>query len=714
MNRNIVNQFQVSAIIAAIVVIIIFGLNQKFFLARCTYFAENRFLDWMLHRKIASSPKVSNDIVIIDIDQITVDNFSQYEQIPREIHAQVIDFLAAAKPRAIVLGIPFFETDTTEDANDLLVSSIFEAGNVVLALPFVNAQRNSFIYKMYVPPRKFYVENFSFQLDSGVTKFFPSSDCIYGNFFDLYNNAHQIGFINYFPDPDEAIRRTPLFINFSERQIPGLAMAAFCDLYDIDQKNIYVKPGKAIRINSNEGSREIPLESNNHMLINYYGESHTFQYVSFYDVFQQRISAQFFKNKILFIGSSSGQFRDLRKTSLQHNFPGIEIHATILQNLIDSNFISVFSYSTLYAIIFIMTFIVVFLTMQFRPYVAIISTIIASLVFSYAAVLIFSKMQQLMNPVLPTIALSIGIISAYIYQKRKQLNLKTTLNHIFRGAVSDEMLATISVEKLFAAVQKSGTVLQIEIDDFTALSEHKNAPDVMEFIDDFNRMITENIVRTNGYVYSCHAEKIVAFWGIPIENDDHAIRACYSALQIRADLQQFGEKWLMKNWPAPRLLIGITTGTFMTGQTGRTSRARYIITGAGIELSNRLKLANKMYGSNVTICQDTFQRVHDKLWVRELDFVRFRKKSTPIRIYELLGLKSANIDPVRISGLEYFVQGLELYRSGRWIQAYDMFRKALHLAPDDGPSMEFMRRCKIFIERPKSDEWDGVFDLRKM
>ncbi len=719
MNRNIINQLKVSAIIAGIVVIIIFGLSQKFFLARFVDFSENTFLDWMIHKKIASSstaPKVFENIVIVDIDQITVDKFDQYNHIPRQIHARVIDFLAAAKSRIIVLGILFFETDTTEVANDLLISSIFEARNVILAVPFVNAQPNSFIYKMYVPPKQFYAENFSFNLDSNVTKIFPAADCIYGNFFDLYNNARNIGFINYFPDQDGAIRRTPLFINFAGRQNPVIALAAFCDIHNIDQKNIHIDPGKAICIDSDGKSLQIPVDSNNQMLINYYGQSHTFQYVSFYDIVQKRISPQFFENKIIFIGSSAGQYRDLRKTPVQHKFPGIEIHATILQNLMENNFIGFFPQTAMYPIFFILVIIVVFVTLQFRSYLGILSAILLLLISVYSTCLIFNRTQQLINPLLPITALMLGSVSAFIYQKKQQINQKKKLGHIFKGAISDSMLTAISIEKQFSAlaqIPKTGTVLHAELDDFTALSEHKKASEVIEFLDQFNTLILKNILRTNGYLYSNHGDKIMAFWGIPLTNEDYANQACYSALHMLAEFQQFGEKWMKKGWPAQRLVIGITTATFLTGQIGTSSQLRYIVSGAGIELSNRLKLANKMYGSHIIICQETFKQVHDKLWVREMDFIRFRKKTDPIRIYELLGFKSSNIDPGRISGLEYFVQGLELYRHARWTQAYDMFRKALQLNPDDGPSKEFMRRCKIFIERPRSDEWDGVFDLRK-
>ena len=171
-------------------------------------------------------------------------------------------------------------------------------------------------------------------------------------------------------------------------------------------------------------------------------------------------------------------------------------------------------------------------------------------------------------------------------------------------------------------------------------------------------------------------------------------------------------KWKDEKRPEFEVRIGINSGPMIAGNIGGKNRFDYTAIGDNVNLAARLESANKMYGTNIIISENTFKEVNDKVWVRELDYIRVKGKSNPVRIYELLGRKSDNIDPVRSSSLEYYVQGLELYRQRNWVKAYDFFQRALQLAPQDGPSLEFIRRCKTFIEQPRPNSWDGVYNLR--
>jgi adenylate cyclase len=156
--------------------------------------------------------------------------------------------------------------------------------------------------------------------------------------------------------------------------------------------------------------------------------------------------------------------------------------------------------------------------------------------------------------------------------------------------------------------------------------------------------------------------------------------------------------------------VGINTGSMVIGNMGSTTRMMYGMNGDSVNLCARLEGANKQYGTYSLISEFTYQAAKEFIEVRELDTLRVVGRSTPIKIYELLG-KTGETEESLKKILPVFNQGLSSYKNCEWAEAKRYFENALTLRPEDGPSKIYLERCNNFILKPPADNWDGVFNL---
>jgi adenylate cyclase len=175
-------------------------------------------------------------------------------------------------------------------------------------------------------------------------------------------------------------------------------------------------------------------------------------------------------------------------------------------------------------------------------------------------------------------------------------------------------------------------------------------------------------------------------------------------------LSQLRKEYKQQGKPELVMRVGINTGEMVVGNMGSSTRMNYGMNGDSVNLAARLEGANKQYGTCSLISESTYQQAKDFIEVRELDTLRVVGRATPIKIYELLGKKGSIDSPTTLS--DYF-EGLKNYKAQKWQDAIENFQNALKADPNDGPSITYLERCKIFIESPPEEDWDGVFNLTK-
>lgn len=660
-----------------------------------------------------------DDIVIIDIDNRSLNQFGRFQQWPRDYYTDVIKFVSESGAVVIGIDVLFMEHDIDRMADTLLVQATRQAGNVCHSLSFSKAEPEAFLYKMEALPAELDTMGYSYLFSQDIINHFPSADRFDGKFFRLYNAAQKLGFVNFQLDNDSVIRKMPLFMNFAGELYPSLAMAMILYLYDVQNDEIEINPGKFVRIGLSADSSmdqiTIPIDNQGQMLINYQGTFQTFRYVSFYDAWANRVPAEFFAGKVVLIGASAAGLYDLRPVPFQNAFPGVEIHANILSNILAQDFIQqtpkIICCIVLVLLCMMISSIAIFFRIRYNtPIILILST-----GFIYATFLLFSNNNlwvENVRPIIGIIFCHIGVLTyRYLNENKDKRKIKGMFQHYISATVVNELLKNPGMLKL-GGERKVATAFFSDIKSFTSVSETLEPEKLVSVLNEYLSAMTDIILRYEGYLDKYEGDAIVSMFGIPVEQNDHAERACNAALDMRKELAILRQMWKREGKPAFEARIGINSGPMIAGNIGGKDRFDYTAIGDSVNLASRLEGANKMYDTIIIISEDTFYHIHEKFWCRELDFIRVKGKNKPVRIYELIGRKTQEIDPIRSSSLEYFLKGLEIYRKRDWIHAYDFFQKALKLKPDDGPSLEFIRRCKKFIENPRPVDWDGVFEMR--
>ena len=206
-------------------------------------------------------------------------------------------------------------------------------------------------------------------------------------------------------------------------------------------------------------------------------------------------------------------------------------------------------------------------------------------------------------------------------------------------------------------------------------------------------------------------DAIMAVFGAPLEQKNHPIRACRTALKMLNRLTKMGDQWESEGIPRLDIGIGINTGPMVVGNMGSERRFDYTVMGDAVNLASRLEGINKEYGTQVVISEFTYERVREDFFCRELDAVRVKGRARPVKVFELLALRSED-DP-RVAIIEPFAEGLDYYRSRKWEMAELKFNQVLATAPEDYASRLYLQRITSLRAGPPRPGWDGVYTMTR-
>ncbi|MHB8773282.1 MAG: adenylate/guanylate cyclase domain-containing protein [Syntrophales bacterium] len=250
-----------------------------------------------------------------------------------------------------------------------------------------------------------------------------------------------------------------------------------------------------------------------------------------------------------------------------------------------------------------------------------------------------------------------------------------------------------------------------DIRGFTSISERLTPEELVRLLNEYLTVMTDVVFRYDGLLDKYIGDAIMAVFGAPLDQSDHALRACRTALDMMAELRRLRTKWAAEGRPDVNIGVGINSGDMVVGNMGSQMRFDYTVMGDHVNLASRLEGTNKEYGTNIIISEFTYEMVKEELFCRELDAVRVKGKKLPVRIFELLGERK---DAARWSEFAVrFENGRAEYRAGRWDKAIAAFEAVLSLRPEDSPSRLYLERCRQLKTNPPPGEWDGVFTMTK-
>jgi len=399
---------------------------------------ESKTYDWRYRYKLRflKSEAQIEEIVIIDIDQRSLDRYGRFPW-PRSYHARLIDYLSQEGILAIGFDVQFFDPvkDTLEDVE--LARATREAGNVYNALAFSMESREVFRYKMESDP----FASFGYQIRGG--EGFYEYEILEGPFDTLALASAGLGFVNFLPDEDGITRSSPLFIRLGNVSHPSLATRIAIDLLGV---------GDPIRFQGDDvffgESLKVPVDSHGRMRINYLGGAKTFRYVSYYDVLEGRLPKGFFEAKVAFVGSSAPGLADLKVVPFASDYPGVEIHASSLYNLLTAKFISSLPGQLGWILTLVLSLFGGVVFLRLRPVRSLVILLFFGLIFILSSQYLFFKTNLCTELVRPNLTLGltflIVIVHRYLTEEREKKKYRGILSYYVAPQVVSEILTDLS------------------------------------------------------------------------------------------------------------------------------------------------------------------------------------------------------------------------------------------------------------------------------
>lgn len=716
---------------------------------------ELKTLDYRFRVRGKQTP--SPTVVIVAIDEKTLDNLDSWQAKRRMWMAELVDKLAQQGAKVIGFDVNFAEPDHNPglevirrlrehlrdeegvSGNTLkpfldrlenqvnydihLADSLRKAGNVVLGMFFFRSQKEGI---EHIPPEHFQGKiDLISRMSYNLIKFPPGIPSeplkVYKmigmetNLPELSEATRSVGHFNIFPDPDGVFRRVPLLLAYEGNYYPSLNMEVVRLYLNSPQPVIYGdKFGIVSKIQL--GSITIPCDEQGRLLVNYYGPAKTFPHYSMSDVLNGMIPPSTFKDKIVLVGSTATGIHDLRTTPFEtsENYPGVEIHANVIENILQKNFLTRPDWLNLADgfMILIMGFFSSLLFSKLRPLASMITFPILLTLLAGAIYYAFASKNLWLNFTFPGIVTVLSFVGVtgqkYLVEEREKKKIKGAFEHYVPPELINEIMK--HPEKLnLGGERKVLTVLFSDIRGFTSISEGMESQDLVEFLNEYLTAMTNIVFKHQGTLDKYIGDAVMAFYGAPFEQKDHALRACLTAIDMLEELKKLQIQWETRKLPILNIGIGIHTGEMAVGNMGSEKRFSYTVLGDAVNLASRLEGVNKYYGTNIILSADSYRHVREHLIGRQLDMIRVKGKKEPIVIYELLG--RLDIQPKVHDKLELFRNGVEAYRYRKWSEALDYFQKVLQFDPLDTPASIYIKRCQAYLINPPPPDWDRVYEL---
>ncbi|HNW59880.1 MAG TPA: CHASE2 domain-containing protein [bacterium] len=682
---------------------------------------EARSLDWRYLGRLKSlwaqrQGATIEDIIIIDIDDRSLEKMGRFEQWPRDYHARLVDYIAGGGARAIGFDVLFMEPDRDAAMDSALVAATARAGIVYHAMAFSAANPDAFLYPMQEPPPGLQAKRLSMQLQAGALPGVRSADRMDGRLVPLYNAAAGIGFANFSPDNDSVIRTMPMFIRFAGRHYFALTLAMTMGMMGARPEDLTIVPGEAITIAPpGRPAQRIPIDDAGRMLINYQGTFQTFRYISYYDVLMQRVPQETFQNKIILVSTSAAGLSDIRPVPFQDSFPGVEVHANVLYNILQNHYIEKQSLLLTVLTLIGLALLVALLTVLLKP---VLGGLLGALIIAGYAFLgsrWFAGQAFWLELVRPVMAIIMAYLFVVLYrfidEERNKRYIKNMFQHYITASVVDELLKRPDMLQL-GGEKRTATAFFSDIRNFTTVSESLSPETLVAQLNDYLTAMTEVVFKYQGYLDKYEGDAIMAVYGVPVEMHDHARRACLGALEMQNKLIELRQRWHEEQKPEFHVRMGINSGPMIAGNIGGKDRFDYTVIGDSVNLASRLEGANKAYGTSIMISEFTKELLNGEFPLRELDLLRVKGKNQPVRVYELLGGTAEAVTAAKKEAVRIYEEGLALYRAQEWDAAVAAFERALAVDPEDGPSRTYIERCAWFMENPVAADWDGVFEMK--
>ncbi|MGM0568549.1 MAG: CHASE2 domain-containing protein [Elusimicrobiota bacterium] len=463
----------------------------------------------------------------------------------------------------------------------------------------------------------------------------------------LSAEAAGSGYVNASPDPDGITRRIPLVIRYRDKIIPSIAFSAALDYLGASREEVHINPGKNIVVRSSEREIRIPVDSRQRMLVNHSGEfsSANFPLASFVGLYsdhdQDGMSfLEMIEDRMVFIGLTATGTVDLRPTPFSPVFPMVAFLADGACNIVEGDFMAEAPPWINALIVFFAGLAAAFFTIKFKAFPA--ALLNAGFLFSYLILnFLFFKNNYVLSAFYPFISIIFTYAGITIYKFTGEEQEKKVIKGMFQRYVSSQVVDTLidNPELInLGGERRYLTVFFSDIRSFTSISEKMDPEEVVQILNEYLTEMIKIIFKNNGTLDKFMGDAIMAIWGAPVEQEDHALLAVKAAVEMRESLEKLHDKWKKEGRKTISVGMGINTGEVISGNMGSEQFEDYTVIGDTVNLAARLE--ENAGPGQILVSQETYNHVKEKVIGRPLPAIKVKGKEQKVKIYQIMEFKT--------------------------------------------------------------------------
>ena len=546
-----------------------------------------------------------------------------------------------------------------------------------------------------------------------------------GNLPQFQKAALSAGLFNPIVDLDGVVRRVPMLSEYNGVYYEALSLAMFRAMLG----SVNLEPGYPPErflsksysglewLELKAGSRvfRIPVDKTASALVPYRGgggpAANSFRYISLGDVWEGKVPKDALKGKVAIWGTTAPGLLDLRSTPVGEAYPGVEIHANLLSGMMSQTFKEKPAYVIGAEVVLLviggvaLALLMPFLSPLRATFVALIAMSLVMLlnyvVYTQADIVIPLAASLMMTAALFTLNMAYG----YFIESRS----KRQFTELFGQYVPPELVDEMARDPEKYTMQPTSadlTILFSDVRGFTTISESLSPDDLRDFINQYLTAMSAVISKHRGTLDKYIGDAVMAFWGAPVPDPDHARQAVISAVEMQQACAELDQQFRAKGWPALKIGIGVNTGNVRVGDMGSKVRKAYTVMGDPVNLASRLEGRTKEYGVGVMVGENTEKVVKDFLY-RELDRIRVKGKNEPVAIFEPI-CPEAEADKKIKDEIKLWRDTLKAYRQQQWDQVEVGLLNLQRINPNCYLYELYSKRVVHNRNNPPGPNWDGV------
>jgi adenylate cyclase len=598
-----------TGLLIAVSIVVVFSLSAQFNL----FNGFQLKLGDNLFKAAGLSPKAEEEdsIVIVAIDDKSLDSLGNFSSWPRSYHAQLVDVLAEAGARVIVFDILFAEPASGDDE---LLAAIDRADNIILPFVYTSGPQSTWSTEYSSPEYNMVRPLESFEQES-----------------------LAVGHALMLPDDDGIVRRVPLVISNGGNYEPSLALSTVAKY--LRRPQIIESP--VVDNNLSFAGRSIVLDESDNMLINYTDRGASplnFRFVSYVDVLSDESLKSGFQDKIVMIGVTATALGDKFWTPMGYLKSGVELHASAVQTILTGNFIKPCSSFTDIIAIVLMVGLMTLVVMRFRVLWATVSVVLLCLLYFFVAFSLFDNgfMLNMLHPPLAMLAAFVCLnINNVVYERAEKNEVIRTFGRYTFPPLVEKILKASKEDRLkLGGETHEVTVMFIDARRFTSISENISSTVVVKALNAYFGVIIGAIKDCGGMVTGFGGDSVMAIWNVPLENSNHARLAVEAATRAQYDIDR-----LLMEGSVPLVLefgIGINTGEAVAGNMGSEGYLQYSVIGDSVNVAARL--ASEAPGGKIWVGENTLTKLEGGVDALPLAPLAVKGRHEPVNVFEIKDL----------------------------------------------------------------------------